>query len=170
MSSGQRSERRRGVVPGEQMCYRRWENISISHWKPQGCRHTHTQRTDSIRYKVWFEVTLDSCVCVFFGNMKGVTWSSAGLSCQNGHTSLTCERGRQEWVCVCMCICTSMRVCVCVYWQFGWPSAFFNGLDRVTATIARSHASFHSLLQHVQKKNDLQLLSMFFVVTALFGV
>lgn len=30
MSSGHRSEGSRGVVPGEQMWYRRWENISIS--------------------------------------------------------------------------------------------------------------------------------------------
>lgn len=63
-------------------------------------------------------------------------------------------------------------MCVCPQFGAGLRPVFFffNSLERVTATIARSHASVHSLLQHVQKKNDLQLLSMFSVVTALFGV
>lgn len=65
-----------------------------------------------------------------------------------------------------------MGVCVSTIWlAFGFFFFFLlNSLERVTATIARSHASVRSLLQNVQKKNDLQLLSMFFVVTALFRV
>lgn len=64
-------------------------------------------------------------------------------------------------------VCVCVRMCVD---NLAGLRLFFNGLERVTATIARSHASVRSLLQNVQKKNDLQLLSMFFVVTALFRV
>lgn len=63
----------------------------------------------------------------------------------------------------------SVRVCVCLD-NLAGLRLFFGSLERVTATIVRSHASVHSLLQIVQKRNDLQLLSIFFVVTALFRI
>ncbi len=62
-----------------------------------------------------------------------------------------------------------MCLCVCVN-NLAGLQLFLDRLERVTVTIARSHASVCSLLKNVLEKNDLQLLSMFSVVTGLFGV
>lgn len=127
MSSGHRSEGRRGLVPGEQMCLCRRENISIGPRKPRPlvCTHIHT---DAIRQKDRFEVSL-MCVSVFFGNLKGVYCSFVRILSRSPLSAQSHFINQWEGDTMCVCLCLS-KVCLALGFMFNHLESYGHNSEK----------------------------------------